>query len=39
MTNDRYPYMISMRGVALCGGVLIAPDIVLTAAHVRRVLR
>jgi secreted trypsin-like serine protease len=35
--EDRYPYFVSLRsslsGRHMCGGTLIAPDIVLTAAH------
>jgi hypothetical protein len=38
-TNERYPYMVYMRGTSMCGGVLIGPDIVLSAAHVSTVLR
>lgn len=32
---DRYPYMVSMKGIGghFCGGSLIAPDMVLSAAH------
>jgi V8-like Glu-specific endopeptidase len=34
--SDRFPYFVSLRDnydYHLCGGTLIAPDIVLTAAH------
>ena len=35
--DNRYPYIVSLRssisGLHMCGGTLIAPDIVLTAAH------
>jgi len=34
--ENRYPYFALMWGQGVCGGVLIAPSIVLTAAHVRR---
>jgi hypothetical protein len=31
----RYPYFAMMWGGSVCGGVLIAPDLVVSAAHVR----
>ena len=30
---DRYPYFVRLVGAAQCGGALIAPDVVVTAAH------
>jgi trypsin len=35
--RDRYPYMVSLvkYGVSVCGGSLVAPNVVLTAAHCR----
>jgi V8-like Glu-specific endopeptidase len=33
-SRNRYPYYVLVWGRSLCGGVLIAPSIVLTAAHV-----
>jgi hypothetical protein len=32
--QDRYPYFALMWGLGICGGVLISPSIVLSAAHV-----
>ena len=32
--NGRYPYFALMWGTSLCGGALVAPDLVVTAAHV-----
>lgn len=31
--DNRYPYFAAMRETGICGGVLISPSIVLTAAH------
>ncbi len=33
MAEDRYPYFSLMYGRGMCGGVLISPTLVLTAAH------
>lgn len=33
--DGRYPYFTLMRESSLCGGALIAPDLVVSAAHVR----
>ena len=33
-SDNRYPYFVSMRGVGICGGVLITPSIAISAAHV-----
>ena len=32
--DPRYPYFAMMWGSSLCGGALIAPDLVVSAAHV-----
>jgi secreted trypsin-like serine protease len=32
-TAGRYPYFVRLVGAGQCGGALIAPDIVVTAAH------
>ena len=31
--ESRYPYYVRLVGAAQCGGALIAPDVVITAAH------
>jgi secreted trypsin-like serine protease len=32
-TAGRYPYFVRLVGAGQCGGALIAPDVVVTAAH------
>lgn len=32
--GSRFPYFVQMWGIELCGGALIAPDVVISAAHV-----
>lgn len=35
--SSRYPYFTTVAGYgSFCGGALVAPDIVLSAAHVRK---
>lgn len=34
VSDDRFPYFSMMWGHALCGGALIGPDLVISAAHV-----
>ena len=31
--EDEYPYFVQMRGQSLCGGVLVAPRLAISAAH------